>query len=234
MILAAGRGERLKPFTNQLPKPLIEIGSISILDRILNLYNEANIKSLVVNTSYLGDLISRHLQKRNIIPNTVISYEPKRLDTGGGVANALPHLGKDVFVVSNADVVVLPGNKGNPIKRLSDNWDVKYMDVLLLVCIPSKTVAYRGSCDFYLENMNKGKLTREYNTNKSHIFSGMQLLSPNIFKYINSKSFSLNEIYNIAAQNNRLWGLVHDGLWFHIGNPQELEEVKNWFKNKKL
>ena len=112
---------------------------------------------------YIMNDNNMNIKKRKTNPHTVVSYEPQRLDTGGGVANAISHLGKDVFVVSNADVIILPGKKGNPIKRLTKNWNFQFMDVLLLICDPKKAIAYNGNLDFYLKEKQKGILKRKNN-----------------------------------------------------------------------
>ena len=108
MVLAAGLGERMRPITDTLPKPLIELRGRTLLDSILDRAEAAGVPEAVVNLHYLGEMIEARLAGRER-PRIAFSREEARLETGGGVRKALPLLGADVFFVINGDVCWLDG-----------------------------------------------------------------------------------------------------------------------------
>ncbi|MBT5752090.1 MAG: NTP transferase domain-containing protein, partial [Rhodospirillaceae bacterium] len=110
MVLAAGKGTRMRPLTDHLPKPLVEVCGRTLLDGILDHLDRAGVSKVVVNAHYLGQQIVNHLAARKT-PVTDAIVETELLETGGGVANALPHLGADPFYVINGDVLWLDGRE---------------------------------------------------------------------------------------------------------------------------
>ena len=115
-----GRGERMRPITDTTPKPLIEVGGMPMLGRMLDMMARAGVEKAVVNAWHLADQIEAHLSTRKN-PEITVVREDTLLDTGGGVANALPLLGEDAFFVANSDVVVLDGVE-QAAKRLAKAW----------------------------------------------------------------------------------------------------------------
>ena len=121
MILAAGVGKRMRPVTVTTPKPLIEVGGRALIDRALDRLERAGVERAVVNVHYLGELIRVHVGKRRA-PEIVISDESGRLlDTGGGIAKALPHLGDDPFYLLNANSCWVEGARPN-LEWLANAW----------------------------------------------------------------------------------------------------------------
>jgi MurNAc alpha-1-phosphate uridylyltransferase len=134
MVLAAGRGERLRPLTDTLPKPLVDIGRRSMLDRQLDMMAAAGVTQAVVNCSWLAEQIQQRMDARNAHgeqPFIYLSHEQERLETGGGIVRALPMLGDAPFFVSNADVVVVDAPHSSALERLKAAWDDATMDALL-------------------------------------------------------------------------------------------------------
>ncbi|MCC6467733.1 MAG: nucleotidyltransferase family protein [Alphaproteobacteria bacterium] len=219
MVLAAGLGLRMRPITEKLPKPLIEVAGRTLLDRALDRLEDAGIESAVVNVHYLGAAIERHL-KRRANPAIAISREADLLETGGGVRQALDHFGGKPFFVVNSDITWLDGPR-SALKRLADAWDDERMDALLLVNSVAKTDDYDGSGDFFLSP--SGRLRRRKRREIApFLFTGVQILHPRLFRDSDPERFSLNVLYDRAEQEGRLHGLVHDGVWFHIGTPSGL------------
>jgi MurNAc alpha-1-phosphate uridylyltransferase len=219
MVLAAGLGLRMRPITEKLPKPLIEVAGRTLLDRALDRLAESGVEDAVVNVHYLGAAIERHLRRRTK-PAIRISREEELLETGGGVRHALGHLGQAPFFVVNSDVAWLDGPR-SALRRLADAWDDARMDALLLVNPVARTSDYDGSGDFFLSPA--GKLRRRKRGEIApFLFTGVQILHPRLFAGTEPKRFSLNLLYDRAEEGGRLHGLVHDGLWYHIGSPSGL------------
>jgi N-acetyl-alpha-D-muramate 1-phosphate uridylyltransferase len=223
MVLAAGLGLRMRPITDQLPKPLIEVAGRTLLDRALDRLEAAGVEQAVVNAHYLADAIVRHLRSRDA-PAITISREETLLETGGGVRKALHHFGDKPFYVVNSDITWLDGPR-QALLRLASAWDDARMDALLLVHSVAKTDDYDGLGDYYLSP--GGKLRRrKRNEIAPFLFTGVQILHPRLFAGTEAKPFSLNVLFDRAEKAGRLFGLVNDGQWFHIGTPSGLAIAK--------
>ena len=220
MVLAAGLGLRMRPLTDEMPKPLIQAGGRTMLDRVLDRLEAFGIEQVVVNSHYLPDRIAAHLAARGS-PKTVLSPEPALLDTGGGVAKALAELGDEPFWAINADIVWLDG----PIPaldRLAAAWDDGAMDALLLMHRTVTAYGYTGRGDYNMDP-HGGLRRRDPRDVSPYAFTGLQLLHKRLFGGAPDGPFSLNLLYDRAEHGRRLFGLVHDGEWFHVGTPDALK-----------
>lgn len=221
MVLAAGLGLRMRPITSHTPKPLVSVAGRTMLDRAIDHMDKAGISHLVVNTHWLADKIRDHLAGR---PEIRLSHEDQLLETGGGVAKALPWLGDNAFFVANSDIIWTDGAVP-ALSRLSSAWDDASMDGLLLLQPVETAVGYEGKGDFFLGA--DGRPVRRGEAPRSPLlFSGVQILHPRLFAGAPSGKFSLNLLYDKALAAGRLCGLVHDGKWFHVGTPDALPEVE--------
>lgn len=219
MVLAAGLGKRMRPLTETVPKPLIEVGGQTMLDRALDRLQAFGIEEVVVNGHYLGEQVESHLAGRPS-PRSTVSHEELLLDTGGGVANALDRLGDSPFFVVNADIAWLDGPTP-ALERLARGWDDTAMDALLLMhrCVVAH--GYDGRGDYFMDA--DGALHRRAARDVTpYVFTGVQILHPRVFEDLPRKPFSLNAIYDRAESAERLFGIVHDGEWFHVGTPRAL------------
>jgi N-acetyl-alpha-D-muramate 1-phosphate uridylyltransferase len=219
MVLAAGLGKRMRPLTDTRPKPLLEVAGRSLLDRALDRLAEVPIERAVVNVHYLGDQIEAHLKTRTS-PPIAISRESELLETGGGVVKALPLLGAAPFFAVNADVLWLDG-AAPALQRMASAWDDSRMDVLLLMQSTAAARGYEGRGDYFLDALGRLRRRRS-NEVAPYVYAAVQILHPRIFKDAPDGAFSLNRIYDKAEAAGRLWGIVHDGLWFHVGTPEDL------------
>ena len=222
MVLAAGRGERMRPLTDRLPKPLVEVHGKAMLDRALDRLAAVGVGQAVVNLYHLGDLIETHLAGR-ARPDIVFSRETELLDTGGGVRAALVWLGEAPFYVLNGDVVWLDGLTP-ALVRLAAAWDETRMDALLLLHPTTFAFCYEGQGDFFMDPLGLLRRRGEHEV-APFLFAGVQILHPRLFDSTPEGRFSLNLIYDKAAAAGRLWGLRHDGEWFHVGTPEALRQV---------
>ena len=225
MVLAAGEGKRMRPITNQIPKPMVEVASRPLVERVIDRLEEAGVNSIVVNLHYLGHVIEQRLRQRTS-PEILFSPEDELLDTGGGVANALGMLGKERFFVVNSDTLWLNGTQC-ALTRMAQAWDDKTMDGLLLLSHTVEAYGYTGIGDFCADPA--GVVSRRPELEVSpYVFSGVQILHPRLFKKAPKGAFSLNMLYDQAIEEGRLHGIVHDGEWFHVGTAEGLAEAESY------
>jgi MurNAc alpha-1-phosphate uridylyltransferase len=222
MILAAGLGLRMRPITETIPKPLVGVGGRSMLDRVFDHLDEAGVPNRVVNMHWRAEAIAAHLADR---PGVKLSDETDQLlETGGGVAKALPLLGDAPFFVCNADILWRNGPV-SALRRLAAAWDDGKMDALLLMARTITSFGYEGQGDFFLDS--DGLARRRSGSEVSpYVFAGVQILHPRLFHDLPQGPFSLNLLYNRAQDEGRLYGIAHDGEWYHIGTPEALAEAE--------
>ena len=225
MILAAGKGVRLRPITETTPKPLIEIGGRALLDWSLDRFADAGVKEAVVNLHHLGAMIEKHLQGRTR-PAVTFCRETELLETGGGVMAALSILGPGPFYVANGDALWLNGSM-DALGRLRQAWNDERMDGLLLLHSTVDAYGYDGLGDFAAAP--DGTLTRRPEGEVApYLFTGVQILHRRAFDGLQSGCFSLNRVYDRILADERLFGIVHDGEWFHIGTPRGIDEAETY------
>lgn len=223
MVLSAGLGLRMRPLTDDLPKPLIEVCGRTMLERALDHLERARIPRAVVNLHYLGERIVEHLAGRKK-PEIIFSHETDVLETGGGVVRALPHLGDKPFVVVNADTVWLDG-PSPAIERMRRLWDGRRMDALLMLYPAAAASGYSGAGDYAMDA--SGRLVRRgAKAAAPFVFTGVQILHPRLFDGVAESKFSLVTLYDRAQEKGRLFGLRHDGEWYHVGTPELLKSVE--------
>ncbi len=226
MVLAAGLGKRMRPLTDDRPKPLVELAGRSLLDRALDNLAASGITSFVVNSHYKGEMIEAHLKGRGDI---ILSPEKVLLETGGGVKKALTLLGDDAFFVVNSDAVWRDGTEST-VKRMASGWRDGGMDALLLL-VPMGAVAgnmgdHPG--DYHLEADGRARRRAQGET-APFLFGGIQIMHPRLFEDAPDGAFSLNILYDRAQRAGRLHGLRHDGEWYHVGTPEELAAAEAAF-----
>lgn len=221
MVLAAGLGLRMRPITEHTPKPLIAVAGRTMLDRALDHLAAFGVPHVVVNTHWLAQCITAHLAGR---PGITLSHEDSLLETGGGVTQALPSLGDAPFFVVNSDIIWTNGTIP-ALRRLAEFWDDDRMDALLLMQATATAMGYDGDGDFFLDPTGVPRRRQDREV-APLLFSGVQILSPRLFRDAPSGKFSLNVLYNRALDQGRLFGIVHDGHWYHVGTPDALPEVE--------
>ncbi len=225
MVLAAGKGTRLRPRTDTTPKPLVEVAGKALIDYSFDMLRAGGIQEVVVNKHHLAEQIEAHVQHVKDLEIVLSDETDQLLETGGGVAKALPLLGENPFFVLNSDVIVLDAG-ANSLRRLQEMWDPAHMDALLLLHPVTTAVGYEGQGDFFLEE--SGRLTRRLMGQPApFMFTGIQLLHPRLLEGCPSGPFSLNVIYDKALAQGRLFGLRHNGKWLHVGTEEALEAASN-------
>lgn len=220
MVLAAGFGERMRPLTDRMPKPMVEVAGKPLLDHVLDRLAEAGVETAVLNVHYLADQIEKHVARRTK-PRVVISDERVQiLGTGGGVVKALPQLGTGPFFHVNSDSIWIDGVHGN-LQRLAAAFDPPTMDALLLLAPSAGSIGYAGRGDFAMAP--DGRLRRRTEREVlPFVYAGVAILSPALFAGTEAKPFSLTTLFDRAAESGRLFGLRLEGLWMHVGTPDAI------------
>jgi MurNAc alpha-1-phosphate uridylyltransferase len=189
MVLAAGKGQRLHPFTLQTPKVLMTVAGQTLLDHALD---------------KLGD-------------------EPALLDTGGGIANALPHFHNEAFFVINADVWWQDAGQ-SCLHFLNRYWNPASMDALMLLIPRECALGYTGRGDYHL--MSTGRIQhRKDEGSAPYIYGGIRLMHPRMLAAQKVYPFSIVPYFHEAERHNRLYGLVFQGSWGDAGTPESWQAI---------
>ncbi|HSD73615.1 MAG TPA: nucleotidyltransferase family protein [Steroidobacteraceae bacterium] len=212
MILAAGRGERMRPLTDAMPKPLLKVGSQTLIERHLLALVAAGVRDIVVNLSWLGERIREALGD-GLRWNVAIHYSeegPVPLETGGGIFRALPRLGPEPFIVVNGDILT---DFSFATLRLPPDATAH----LVLVDNPP----HHASGDFALEH-GRVALPGEHTLT----FAGIALYRPEFFSGCTAGRFPLLPLFKRAIAAGALSGERYAGLWSDVGTPQRLAELE--------
>lgn len=226
MVLAAGLGKRMRPLTNDIPKPMVPFQGRPLIDHVLDRLAAAGITEAIVNVHYQPLPLERHLAHRKAPKITISDERDALLDTGGGLMRALPLLGNDPFVIHNSDSVWEEG-VGSNLHRLFGAWDDAKMDSLLLMALSGTSLGYDGHGDFTMDA--DGRLQRREEGRESpFVFSGVSIAHPRMFKDAPPGAFSLNTLWDRAIERGRLYGIRLEGTWMHIGTPEALADAERW------
>ena len=222
MILAAGYGRRMLPLTSNLPKPLIKIKGVRLIDNIINFLQSLGCKQIVINTHYQHEKITQAIRKNNFAKNIELIYEKEILGTGGGIKNAISNFKNSNILVTNADIFWQNENF-NDVKNLINNFSSTDSCKLLLV---EKKYAFglqKNIGDFVISN---NKVKRYMDGDKVVYYSGMQMINLEVFNDIKENKFSLNAVWDFLIQKNLLMGQLMSSNWFHVGDIEGLNLFK--------
>ena len=214
MILAAGFGKRIHPLTLKNPKPLLKIGDETLLSNTLKFLGLFGVKKVVINVHYLREQIVEYIDKSQFnLTIKIISEKDKILDTGGGVLNAIQHFSNEPFLIINPDTI----------------WNSYYLEELklmekaffenekdkcsLLVVNKKKSFDQSFKGDFSLEN---NLINRKDKNNLNYIYTGLQIIKPEVFSSLYTKIFSINKIWNKLIESNELYGMESNIDFLHV------------------
>jgi MurNAc alpha-1-phosphate uridylyltransferase len=227
MVLAAGLGQRMRPLTDHMPKPLVSVAGQPLLDHVLDKLAAAGVSEAVVNVHYLPDQIIEHVKPRSL-PQVLISDErDKVLGTGGAVVKALPLLGSEPFFHVNADTMWIDGVRPN-LARLAETFDPERMDILLLMAPTATSIGYSGRGDYSMLPDGALRKRREQQV-VPFVYAGAAIMSPSIFADAPPGEFSLPKMFDRANEEERLFGLRLDGVWMHVGTPDAVQAAEEAF-----
>ena len=223
MVLAAGLGTRMRPLTADTAKPLLTLGGRTLLDHALDRFTAGGIEEAVVNAHWKAERVVETTRGRTH-PRLRVQLEPELLETGGGVRKALPLLGPGPFCVANGDAFWLDGATPT-LERQRARFDPETMDALLLMVRMTAVENAPGRGDFMMDPL--GVLRRPLRHEVApFLYGGVQILHPRLVEPEPIEPFSLNRCYDRAIEAGRLFGLVHDGVWFHLSTPGDLQRAE--------
>ena len=219
-ILCAGFGKRLNPITLEIPKPLIEINKITLLENTIRLLENLEIQNIKINTFYLGEQIKEFLKKFNSKLNIeIIEDGDQILDTGGGIYNLSKSIDQNDFIVFNPDTI-WNANDIPTIKNMINFYFSNKLSNSLLVVNKNKSFDKRFKGDFELNN---NKLLKQSENN--FIYTGCQILNKVLFKNINNKVFSITDIWNSEVNKNTLNGFESNNDFIHITDTELYHQI---------
>ena len=212
MILAAGFGKRLNPLTLNCPKPLLKIGKETLLSNTIYFLEKSKIKEVVINVHYLADQIIEYVNKKKFnLKVTIIDEKEKILDTGGGVLNALKYFNES-FVCINPDTI-WNLNYLEELKKMETNFFLNKKKCYLLIVNKEKSFDKNLKGDF---NLKDGHVKREQSTDLKYIYTGLQIINPEVFLNIKDQVFSINKVWDKLIQGNELYALESNMNFLHV------------------
>jgi len=231
MVMAAGHGTRMRPLTNDRSKAMVEVAGRPLIDHTLARLGEAGVAKAIVNVHAHADHLESHLTRRKNAPEIILSDEREALlETGGGLVKALPLLGKDPAFICNIDAV---WQENTPVlNAMMQIWDPAKMDDLLLLAKVEDTLGYYGKGDFTLGE--DGRISRRDGDSAPFVYAGVQIARLEPAKAFNVEPFSRNKMWDVSLTKGRAFGIILDGFWMHVGDPdakdaaeEKLAENKN-------
>ena len=211
LILCAGFGKRLAPMTNDIPKPLLKVKNINLLDNTLKFAQSIGINKIKINTFYLSEQIKNFIEKQNYPLNIdIVNDGEKILDTGGGIYNLIKHSEEEDFLTLNPDTF-WDSNYINIFNEMEKYYFKNKINNLLMVVKKNRSFDVRFKGDF---NLNGNKLFKE--TKNEFIYTGCQILNRKIFQHINKNIFSMSEIWNDLSDKKELYGYESLNEFVHL------------------
>ncbi len=233
MILCAGLGTRMQPLTLTTPKPLISVAGKALIGHAVEQLENNGVTNIIVNTHYLGDQVEAWVSQHGNSAIKISDETDELLETGGGVVKAKNLLGTAPFFVLNSDAFWIDRPGVSTLARMRTAFDANECDFLLLLAEHNSAIGFDGNGDFFCDP--DGRLQRRGNADFApYIFAGCYLVHPRVLDNIPVHPFSMNVLWNRALKSGRVWGLVHDGLWLHVGTPDAIgaaEEAIKQFKS---
>lgn len=214
LILAAGEGRRMRPLTDSVPKPLLKIGAQTLLEQHLIKLKDAGIGDILINTCYLGTMISdamgdgsRFGLKINYLPQTEL------LNTGGDTFNALKLLGREPFICISSDIYT-----DFDYQLLERPLSVDSYGRLIMVSRPGK---HPNGCQYAING-------EQYLVDEGQKWnwSSIGIFHPDLFAESAPGAFPLIDVFDKAVAARKLEGETHQGLWFNLGTPEDMDELR--------
>jgi len=222
LILCAGFGKRLNPLTEKIPKPLLELNNVTLLENCINLVIKLGIKKIFLNTFHLSDQIISFIKKKNFqIEIQIVEDGKEILDTGGGILNMMKKSSDEDFIIFNPDTLWNKTYHEEIIKMQNLYFSNKLNNALLLT---NKTLSFDKnlSGDF---NLKDNLIYREDTAN--FIYIGCQILNKNLFNKYEVKNFSVTEIWNELLKNNELNGFESVHQFYHLTNLETFRKLED-------
>ena len=222
LIPCAGFGKRLLPLTNEIPKPLLEVNNIKLLDNTINIILQLGIKNIKINTFYLGKQIENFVYSKKYPANIEIINDGEQiLGTGGGILNLIKNSNEEFFLSLNPDTI-WNTNDISLLNNMQKFYFDNKIDNILMVVNRDKSFDGKLKGDF---NLEKNKLYKKQLT--EYIYTGCQIFNKKIFKNINKKIFSISEIWNSLIEKNELYGYEKLSEFIHLTDIDIYKKLNN-------
>ena len=228
MILAAGLGSRMKELTKEIPKPMLQVDDMSLIERIIRYLKSNGIKKIVINSCYKAENLEKFILSLEAIKDLeiIFSREKELLGSGGGIKNALPFFNNEPFFILNSDSIFVDKDRHNSsFKQLEESWESRKTSMLLLLTTKEKSFGYWGKGDFNIEDNNQ---INQNDDVRQYIYSGMSLVDYSLFEHLPSQSEVFPIDFKVLMQKNCLRGVIYDGNWYHIGDVKAFKEFSGF------
>ena len=222
MVLAAGYGTRLKPLTDDTPKPLVPVAGRPMIEYALDKLRDYGIERLVINVSHLKDQLMDYFAAQNKL-SVQISEETDPLETGGGLKKAMPFLGDEPVFSINSDILWTDASE-SALARLAQHWDDTKMDFLLLAQSKSRAVGHdKGEDHLFVKPENTIGWS---DADAPYIIAGIGIFHPRVLQDAPDGKFSVKVLWLRAMEQNRLFCLPHHGRWFQTGTIPDIHRTE--------
>jgi MurNAc alpha-1-phosphate uridylyltransferase len=218
MVLAAGLGTRMRPLTNDRPKPLIEVCGRALIDHMLDRLREAGVQRVVVNVHYRADQMEAHVRARSDLDIIISDERGKLMETGGGVRQALALLGDRPIYVCNTDAL-WQERAPNALRALAVGFDASQMGARLMLVDRRETLGFDGPGDFHHDRDGRIRLRGE-DLNAPFAYTGVQIVDPTLLRDEPIEPFSFMRVWRRLLDQRRVFGMALDGFWMHVGDPE--------------
>ena len=220
LVLCAGYGKRLNPLTLELPKPLLKLNNITLLEKTLNLIKSLGIKKVKLNTFYLKEKIKNFINDLNLdLDIEIIEDGNQILNTGGGILNMIKKSNEENFIVFNPDTI-WNNEYVSCIKDMEKFYFKEKLENILLVVNKILSFDQKLGGDF---NLNNNILKKENNNN--FIYTGCQMINKNLFLKLSNQSFSILDIWNDLLLQNKLFGHESKNKFYHVTDLRIYQEL---------
>jgi len=214
MILAAGFGKRIYPLTFKFPKPLLKIGNETLLSNTIKFLELFGIKQSIINVHYLGEQIVDYINRDQFnLTINIVKEKDKILDTGGGVLNAIQYFSNEPFLIINPDTI-WNSHYLKELKLMEKSFfENKKSKCSLLVVNKQKSFDQSFKGDFNLKN---NLINRKDRDDLNFIYTGLQIIKPEVFNGLSEEVFSINRIWDKLIQKNELHGMESNISFLHV------------------
>jgi MurNAc alpha-1-phosphate uridylyltransferase len=226
MVLAAGLGTRMRPLTDDTPKPLLKVRGKALIDRLLDPLVAAGVKRIVVNVHYLAEQVEAHVQARTDVEVVISDERGEVLETGGALAKARGLLGNDPIFVLNTDAFWAPESV-EPYLELAAAFDPVTEDERLLVADTSRALGFDGPGDFFMDEAQR-LVRRGATASAPWAYAGVRIMKPQLYDGMAAERFSALKIWDSLIPGGRLAGYPLDRFWLHVGDPQAMADAEMW------
>ncbi|MCI5044796.1 MAG: nucleotidyltransferase family protein [Aquisalinus sp.] len=235
MVLAAGLGKRMRPLTDSMPKPMVPVSGKPLIDYALDRFTQEGVSRAIVNVHYFAELIEAHLAARTEPSITFSDERGELLETGGALLKVREKFGDNPFFCTNTDAILLDEGLG-ACTQLSNHWREEQMDALLLLCPSDRATGYEGRGDFTRDSSGRlswPKKENDIGQDELYVFTGLQIIHPRLLEGEPVRRVSTKEFWEKAMADGRLYGVIYDGWWMHVGDPAGLTEAEALLKKPK-